>query len=116
MDNIYLHGDYVTPKFSTYQVDGRLALVLEDEAGWTHSVVTVNIPDETLSNELCGFIDTNNCGDEILSWLELNKFGKLTGRNGLSGYCIYPEFQFTKEIVDKYKVQTIEEMFATKEV
>ena len=96
-------GNQVKPQFTTYQNNGRLALMLIDtEYGETYSVLTVNLDDD-ISNERCAFLDTNNCGDYVLTWLEKNNFGKWTGKWGLSGFCSYPEFEFTQEVIDKYK-------------
>lgn len=108
--------DEITPKFTTYQAGNNLALVLEDENGWTHSVLTVNLVNETLSNDNCAFIDINNCGDYVLGWLERNNFGQLTGRHGLSGFCVYPEFEFKQEIINKYRMNSTELEFLEKEV
>ena len=71
--------------------------VVDEEVGCflPYCPVTVNIPDEKISNENCGFLDTNNA-----SWLPRfvvqNGLGVPTGRVGYSGHCVYPEFDFTE--------------------
>ena len=52
--------------------------------------------------EDCAFIDTNNNGEEIITWLEENNLGKRTGRIEPSGWCLYPEFQFNMQELKKY--------------
>ena len=104
-------GEEVKPQFTTYDIGNNLALMLMEEDGGCYAVVTVNIPEQKLRNEYCAFIDTNNCGDKIVGWLERNGFGRTTGGFGLSGFCTYPEFEFNKDIVDKYKFRTVEELF-----
>jgi hypothetical protein len=102
-------GSGVTPQFSTYQNNNRLALILIDtEWGNCYSTPTVNLVDEKLTNENCAYLDTNNCGEYILNWLEQHDFGKPTGCFGFSGFCMYPEFEFRKEIIEEYKVEPTE--------
>ena len=104
MEEFEYQGNTVIPQFTTYQNNGRLALMLVDtEYGEMYSVVTVNIPDEDILNERCSYIDTNNGGDYAFEWLERHGFGKWTGRFGFSGYCTYPEFEFTQEVIDEFK-------------
>ena len=84
--------------------NGWPALSLESpDNGELYTVLTVNleespafgIPDKA-------FIDTNNNGDEIIEWLKANNLGKETGRMAASGWCIYPEFEFDMNEVEKY--------------
>ena len=53
----------------------------------------------------CAFIDVNNFGNDILSWIEKNGLGSPTGRNEQSGFVVYPEYHFhperLKELDDK---------------
>jgi len=96
---LQINGTEVIAVFSKY-MNERLALQLIDkEDGSCYTVVTVNLVDEELSNKNCAFIDTNNNGARILGWLERNSFGRLTGRDGISGYCIYPEFEFKEDLI-----------------
>ena len=45
----------------------------------------------------CAFIDINNLGNDILSWIEKNGLGSPTGRNEQSGFVVYPEYRFDPE-------------------
>ena len=66
------------------------------------SVLTVNLMEKCKSN--CAFIDTNNNGDDIIFWLTKNNLGKLTDRFAQSGFCIYPEFEFNMDELNKYLI------------
>lgn len=72
------------------------------EEGWPEpwSTLTVNLSVKCRDN--CAFIDVNNNGDDIIEWLISNNLGKLTGRTQLSGWCVYPEFEFNMEELQKY--------------
>lgn len=59
--------------------------------------LTVNLALSKTCKPNCAYIDTNNNGDEIISWLEENGFGEETGRIAISGFCFYPEFEFNME-------------------
>ena len=50
----------------------------------------------------CAYIDVNNCGEDIIKWLERNGLGKATGRKVHSGYAIYPEFMFDENMLLGY--------------
>lgn len=88
------NGQTVTAEFTKYADNGRLALVLYDEAHWIHSVITVNISEEKLSNNNCAFIDVNNLDEDIIEWLDNNNFGHVTGNEVCNGFCVYPEYEF----------------------
>ena len=98
----------LTPSFSKYYYNGRLVLALFEQDRSLFDVVTVNIEDKPITNENCSFIDTNNSGNEIITWLEENGFGKATGRFAVSGFCTYPEFEFKPDVIQKYKVEEID--------
>lgn len=97
---IRYNGMWVFPAISTYEygLGSPIAMILYSLDGdWLepYTVVTVNLPD-CERNTGCQFIDTNNNGSYILDWLEESGFGKRTGKNGISGFCTYPEFDFYK--------------------
>lgn len=98
---------WVFPLVTTYQegLGSPIAILLQSyhNGGLEYySDVTVNLDSERSAG--CQFIDTNNNGDQILDWLEENKFGERTGRTGKSGFCTYPEFNFYKgETFREYK-------------
>jgi len=90
--------EWVFPYISTYECGlgspiAFLLLYFEDDSLEEYTDVTVNLPECTRSAG-CQFIDTNNNEEDILGWLEVNRFGKRTGKTGTSGFCTYPEFNF----------------------
>lgn len=64
------------------------------------SMLTVNLSKKCKPNR--AFIDTNNNGDQIMSWLVANNLGKFTGRMDFSGFCVYEEFEFNMDELKKY--------------
>lgn len=107
-DFLRYKDEWVYPVFETYEygVGSPIAMSLysidEDEVE-LYVDVTVNLP-QCKRNAGCQFIDTNNNGEDIIGWLEQNKFGERTGNVGASGFCTYPEFNFYKgENFWKYK-------------
>ena len=50
----------------------------------------------------CVYIDVNNCGTDIIGWLEKNELGKATGRKAKFGFLYYPEFRFYENILQEY--------------
>lgn len=95
----------ITLEISHYQINDNLAIQMwcwdESEVfpePW--SMLTVNLTKKCKSN--CAFIDINNNGSNIMEWLEKNNLGRPTGNYEVSGYCIYPEFEFNMEEVNKY--------------
>ena len=95
----------VTFKTSNYANNNNLyiGIVCWDEGfpePW--SDLTVNLTKKCKPN--CAFIDTNNNGDAIIDWLEENNLGMQTGNFEVSGFCIYPEFEFNMEEIGKYEV------------
>lgn len=94
------NNTWVFPVVTTYQhgLGSPVALKLysyqKKEFNYYCSV-TINLPD-CPRNAGCQFIDTNNNGQEILEWLEEHNFGKRTDREGKSGFCTYPLFDFYK--------------------
>ena len=51
--------------------------------------------------DTCAFVDTNN-NPGIERWLAENKLAKPTGRVAPSGFCVYPEYEFNMDEVQKY--------------
>lgn len=109
-------GDYIGDYKVEFLVDkyannGRLALMLfsydeEEECMEDFCDVTVNLPEYSLSDENCAFLDTNNA-PYILNFLLDNKLGELTGRQPQSGFCTYPEFRFDMEKIAEHALQEI---------
>jgi len=90
-------GTEVFVKYSKYMEGNRLALALFDEDKSLYAVLTVNLPYEQLSDEHCAFIDINNLPDAE-EFIEKYNLAKPTGRYGFSGFCMYPEYRFNKEV------------------
>lgn len=100
----------VSLKQSTYTYNGRLAVMLvswENDGGellpCPFSDLTVNLPDAQVSDEACGFVDTNNL-PYIGKFLEENNLARPTSRFAASGYCRYPEYRFDLEAIAKYDI------------
>lgn len=86
-------------KVASY-MDGNLAIQMFglDDGKWEPwNVLTVNLPGSREKD--CAFIDANNNGTEILSWIIRNGLAVPTGTKGYSGYCVYPEFRFRETIL-----------------
>lgn len=75
------------------------------------STLTVNLPKRKCKPN-CAFIDVNNNGD-IIGWLEKNNLGFETGVFEISGFCIYPMFEFNMDELKKYMM---EDRYANKEM
>lgn len=75
--------------------EGNLAITMttwEEDTPEPWQTLTVNL--DGIRAREHAFIDTNNNGQEILEWIARHKFGVPTGRMGLSGFCVYPEYHF----------------------
>lgn len=64
------------------------------------SMLTVNLTRKCKPN--CAFIDINNNGGAIVDWLIANNLGMDTGVFEISGFCIYPMFEFNMDELNKY--------------
>lgn len=88
-----------------YANNGRTYLGLyckEEEFFEPWTDITVNLFGP-ITDENCAFVDTNNCPD-IVRFLEENGLAEPTGRVRQSGWCMYPEYRFNYEEVDKHVV------------
>lgn len=107
--NAYEKEHKISFELATYAENGNLfvGLITHDEGypePWGD--LTVNLSVECKANR--AFIDTNNNGNEIINWLTTNNLGKLTGRMEMSGWCLYPEFEFDmnelmKHVTEDYR-------------
>ena len=63
--------------------------------------LTVNISasDVLANNTNKAFIDTNNLGEKILTWLVDNGIAKSDGYSAPSGYCYYPLVTFNDDVM-----------------
>jgi len=87
-----------------YASNQTIAVHIESESGdgdlWEpYATLTVNVP--PASDKFAGtrkaFVDTNNLGLELLGWLEGNGIAKATGIAVKSGYCAYPQVEFSAD-------------------
>ena len=86
-----------------YANNGNLCISMytnEDGFPEPWSTLTVNLGVKCKEN--CAFIDVNNNGMEIIDWLVDNNLGRVLPREKISGFCIYPEFEFDMEAIAKY--------------
>lgn len=93
----------ITFTTNTYAQNGNLYVgMLTHEEGfpepWSDLTVNLGVP----CKENCAFIDINNNGYAILDWLEDNGLGRVTAREKVSGFCIYPEFEFNMDVLMQY--------------
>ena len=84
-----------------YQSNDTLAVCMENLADdgdyWEpYATATVNIVPESdmFVGTTKAFVDVNNLGDGIVSWLEENGIARLSGEMAESGYCVYPAMEF----------------------
>ena len=98
--NFFGEDYYIQLVARKYNDNNRLAVQAFEEDGTPFAILTVNIPDESLSDSLSctAFIDTNNL-DGIEQFLIQNKIAKPTGKYVRSGFCTYPEFIFNLEML-----------------
>lgn len=79
----------------SYYDASKLALMLVD---WSEGEpepwgdLTVNLGISTEKD--CAFVNVNDLGEGILSWIEKNGLGKPTGRSQGNGFAVYPEYRF----------------------
>ena len=95
----------MTFQLANYADNGSLYVgLITHEEGYPEpwSNLTVNLKESSRCNPNCAYIDTNNNGDMILDWLETNGLGEQTGRIAVSGWCVYPEFEFNMEELMKH--------------
>ena len=81
----------VALEVTSYAKPKRVALRLWCDDG-PFATLSVNLPDEKLTNDKCFFVDTNNC-PRAEEFLEKNGIAKPTGDFGYSGFCEYPEYE-----------------------
>ncbi len=93
----------MTFETATYLQNGNLYVGLRTNIEgypepWSDLTVNLGVP----CKENCGFIDINNNGYGIIDWLTENELGEITGREKVSGFCVYPEFAFNMEKLKEY--------------
>lgn len=92
----YKIGDeQVTIEVATYAYprnERRKALQLKTTNGELYAYLSVNIPDDILTNDNCFFVDNNNCPCAE-RFLQDSGIATPTGRVALSGFWVYPEYE-----------------------
>lgn len=96
--NTFYGNTDVTIETTTYSNNGNFAIQLWCEDG-PFATLTVNLDKKCKSN--CAFVDTNNCpwAEEFIAQYGL---GFPTGKMEASGWCIYPEYAFDMDAINKY--------------
>lgn len=96
----------ITFELANYVENGNLYVgMITNYEGYPepYSSLTVNLSVKCKPNR--AFIDTNNNGNEIISWLEQNGLGHCTGNLMPSGWCVYPEFEFNMDALMEHVTQ-----------
>lgn len=82
-----------------YTIDDSLALeIWNDEDG---PIARLTTWVGATSSENAAYVDTNNC-PWAEDFIEKMGIGKPTGNFARSGFCIYPEYEFDMDKVNKY--------------
>lgn len=81
----------------TYYAYNRTLAIALFEEGELYGNLTCCLDDAPGRN--CAYIDVNYMGVDIVDVLEEEGFGKRTGKKHQSGYVVYPEFSFKKEVL-----------------
>lgn len=72
------------------------------QAYMPYATLTVNIPDSTLTNNHCVFLDINNCPWVLHLLIAILRIGKLTNNIANSGFYSYPEIEINPDKLCKY--------------
>lgn len=92
-NNIY----QIMLRVATYQ-GGNLAIqMLVELDGRVEPWNTLTINLHGLREHNCAFIDIDNNGEDILTWIVRHSFAVPTGRKRCSGHCEYPEYRFKEK-------------------
>lgn len=91
----------VTLEIALYAENKNLAIQMWCEIG-PYAILTVNLSRKCKPN--CAFVDTNNC-PWAENFIEKYKLGMPTGDMEMSGFCVYPEYEFDLAEIAKYSEQ-----------
>ena len=96
-------GTYdVELQVSRYRADGSIAISAFSPTEGPIATLTVCLADRSLDSDEA-YIDTNNC-PWAPDFLTENGFGRLTGSQRQSGFCVYPSMKFSNEIMRRCEV------------
>lgn len=96
--NTFYGNTDVTFSTSKYQSNGNLAIQMWCDDG-PFATLTVNLLKKCEPNR--AFVDTNNC-PWAEEFIDKYKLGAPTGNVEMSGWCIYPEYEFDMDEIKKY--------------
>lgn len=91
------NGERIWFQKGAYADNGTLALLAMCAEG-PYAHFTVNLADPALPG--CAFVDTNNLGNGVCSFLMDNGIASPTGREQRSGFCTFPEYMFDPDFLD----------------
>ena len=91
-----------TFELTRYAENGNFAVMMHtyiDGYSEPYGVITVNLSEKL--ERYYAFVDVNN-DPGITVWLEENGLATYTGRQRISGFCIYPEYKFDIDAMMEY--------------
>lgn len=90
----------------TEYVEGGLAIQLwcveNNKITEPFGMLTVYIIDYK-TKDVCAYVDTNNMPSAI-NLISKYKLGESTGNFAFSGFCVYPEYRFDLDELNKYSI------------
>jgi hypothetical protein len=91
-----------TFELNSYRENRNFAVLMYTYIGGfkePYATLTVNFSEKL--EKYHAYIDVNNL-DNITVWLEENGLATYTGRQRISGFCIYPEYEFDIKAIKQY--------------
>lgn len=99
----------ITLEVATY-LEGNLAIQMVNWAdGYPEPWDTLTVNLDGIRDKDCAFINVNNNGKEILTWIIRYGFAVPTGNWKNSGYCSYPEYRFKEDVLREIDPEGYEE-------
>lgn len=100
----------MTFALATYAENDNLYVgLVTHDAGYLESWSDLTVCLDVDCKPNCAFIDVNLNGKEIMKWLEDNNLGVFTGNMTLSGWVLYPEFEFNMDELMKHVTEDYRE-------
>lgn len=93
-------GEEVRLSFKYYKNSKYLRVELFNKYS-IETVVSKFLRNSILTNSRCAFVDTNN-NPNIENFLAKYRIAKPTGKTIKMGMCVYPEYEFNTQLIDKY--------------
>ena len=99
----HMYTGYLEVGNYSYGEGIAVELWFESEDGLEpYASLTVNLPNPCCNGNRA-YVDTNNF-PEAIGLLEKYRLAAPTGRMGFSGFCVYPEYEFDLEEIEKYRI------------